>query len=77
MHDQFSINEGFRLLAIRDHRRNVRGRPAFEDKLVAALANVSLSQLIDRELEEHNTDPAAGGGAVEMITRVFRRWRRG
>ena len=47
-------------------------RPEFKDPVVSALQGVPLSRVIDQELDRfHN--PA--GGPVDVISRVFRRFR--
>ncbi len=70
---QWSIEEGFRQLASAEAQSALPQRREFRDPLLVSFQTVPLSRLIDAELERaHNP----GGGTVELISRVFRRFRR-
>ncbi len=66
----YSIEEGFAQLS---QAPRLSGRAEFRDPLISSLEHVSLSSKINEELDRFynpNTGP------VELITRVFRRFRR-
>lgn len=69
---RFSIDEGFRQLAAAETLAEIPQRTEFRDPLLVSFQDVSLSRLIDGELERFY-NPSSG--AVEMISRVFRRFR--
>jgi hypothetical protein len=66
---QFSIEEAFRQLSATDDLLSIRQRPEFEDPLLVSLQSVSLSRVIDEELERFY-NPA---DRVDVVSRVFRR----
>jgi hypothetical protein len=71
--ERFSIEEAFQKLSCDEVRPEVPPRPEFRDPLIVSFQAVSLSRLIDEELERHYNP--SGSGPVEMITRMFRRLR--
>lgn len=71
---RFSIDEAFRQLASEPFTRaEVQKRQEFHDPLLVTFQAVSLSRLIDQELERFYNP--AGTGPVELISRMFRRLR--
>ena len=71
MVSSFAIDESLKQLSTFDGSR-MRARPEYQDPLLATFQSVPLSRLIDEELDRHyNPD-----GPVQMISRVFRRFRR-
>lgn len=68
---RFSIEDAFKELAAPENSV-FPARPEFKDPLLVSLQDLPLSRVIDAELERFY-NPA---GPVELITRVFRRFRR-
>ena len=71
MNLRFAIDEGFRQLSRPDVGSFPR-RAEFHDPLLVSIQGVPLSRKIDEELDRFY-NPA---GPVELISRVFRRFRR-
>ena len=68
---RFSIDQRFKELAASTMGRFPR-RAEFNDPLLANLSKLPLSQLIDRGLDRES-EPS---GPVQLLSRVFRRFRR-
>lgn len=68
---RYSIEEAFRQLA-GSETSTLPARPEFKDPLLVAFQDVPLSRVIDAELDRFYNPT----GPVELITRVFRRFRR-
>jgi hypothetical protein len=66
---RFSIEEAFRQLSATDESISIPQRPEFKDPLLVSLQSVSLSRVIDEELERFY-NPVGG---VDLLSRVFRR----
>ena len=70
---KFSIEESFRRLTeSSDDYPNLPRRREFRDPLIVSFQGCQLSSVIDQELENFYNP----SGPVELITRVFRRFRR-
>jgi hypothetical protein len=67
---RFSIDEGFRQLAGMEGFSEIPQRQEFCDPLLVSFQEIPLSRLIDEELERFYNP---SNGAVQMISRVFRR----
>ena len=71
--ERFSIEQAFQKLACDESRPEVPKRPEFRDPLLVTFQSVSLSRVIDAELDRFYNP--SGSGPVELITRMFRRLR--
>lgn len=70
---KFSIEESFRRLTeSSDDFPKLPSRREFRDPLLVSFQGIQLSSVIDQELEAFYNP----SGPVELITRVFRRFRR-
>jgi hypothetical protein len=70
---KFRIDESFRRLAeAADTGSKLPTRREFRDPLIVSFQGCQLSSVIDEELERFYNP----SGPVELITRVFRRFRR-
>lgn len=70
---KFRIDESFRRLTeSSDEYPNLPTRREFHDPLIVSFQGCALSSVIDQELDRFYNP----SGPVELITRVFRRFRR-
>jgi hypothetical protein len=68
---RFAIDESFRQLS-QAGAGSFPGRPEFRDPLLVSIQQVPLSRRIDEELDRFYSP----SGPVDLISRVFRRFRR-